>query len=159
MKVLIATDTTPNGGAAVRAAAHRNWPRGTALRVVSVIESPPIIYPVASEFVGGTMYESTPEARKEVEDYLVKQARRVRRLGLKISHTVLLGLPADEIIKAAKVWDADLIMVGSRGQRRFSRFLLGSVALRVASLAPCSVEIVREDGGKAKLAGAKGGTQ
>ena len=47
------------------------------------------------------------------------------------------------IIDAAAEWGADLIVVGSHGQRGIRGFLLGSVAESVARHAKCSVEIVR----------------
>jgi nucleotide-binding universal stress UspA family protein len=37
------------------------------------------------------------------------------------------------------------VVVGSKGMRRASRFLLGSVADKVSHHAPCSVLIVRTD--------------
>ena len=49
----------------------------------------------------------------------------------------------ESIIDSAAEWHADLIVVGSHGQRGIQRFLLGSVAEFVARHAKCSVEIVR----------------
>ena len=54
-----------------------------------------------------------------------------------------MGDIRDTIIDAAAEWRADLIVVGSHGQRGIQRFLLGSVAEFVARHAKCSVEIVR----------------
>jgi len=47
------------------------------------------------------------------------------------------------ILDAAREWRADLIVLGSRGEKGLRRFLLGSVAEFVARHAPCSVLIVR----------------
>jgi len=49
----------------------------------------------------------------------------------------------DSILEAAAKWDADLVVVGSHGQRGIRSLLLGSVAESVARDAKCSVEIVR----------------
>jgi nucleotide-binding universal stress UspA family protein len=53
------------------------------------------------------------------------------------------GDPAQEIIAAAGDHQADLIVVGSRGHGRLAGLLLGSVAQKVVSLAPCPVVVVR----------------
>jgi hypothetical protein len=50
----------------------------------------------------------------------------------------------EEILKAAKRICADFIVVGSKGLTGPRRFLLGSVAHKVARHAPCSVIVVRQ---------------
>lgn len=58
------------------------------------------------------------------------------------------GHPVDEILIEADLGDYDLILVGSRGHRGYSRHFVGTTALRVADLAGCSVLIaknIRED--------------
>ena len=47
--------------------------------------------------------------------------------------------PAHEIIRAATDWEADLIVMGTRGRTGLERLLLGSVARKVLQHAPCSV--------------------
>jgi nucleotide-binding universal stress UspA family protein len=54
------------------------------------------------------------------------------------------GQAANAIVAYAEDHDVDRIVVGSHGRRGLSRFLLGSVAERVARRAPGSVTIVRE---------------
>ena len=53
------------------------------------------------------------------------------------------GQPAAEIVKAAKEWGADLIVIGSHGRRGLTRALLGSVAEVVMRHAHCPVLVVR----------------
>ncbi len=50
---------------------------------------------------------------------------------------------AKEILHAAKGFDADSIVLGSRGLGDFAGLLLGSVAHRVIQLADCPVIVVR----------------
>lgn len=52
---------------------------------------------------------------------------------------VPLGSPGPEIVKAAKEWQADLIMIGSHGRRGITRALVGSVAEGVMRHASCPV--------------------
>jgi len=56
------------------------------------------------------------------------------------------GLPAEEIVKAAQSWPADLIVIGSHGRGGLGRVFLGSVAEAVMHHAPCPVLVVRAKG-------------
>jgi len=53
------------------------------------------------------------------------------------------GSPAWELIAKADQWKPDLIVVGSEGKSALGRFLLGSVAQRIATEARCSVRVAR----------------
>jgi universal stress protein E len=55
---------------------------------------------------------------------------------------VRIGDPAKEVISEAAEWNADLIVVGTRGRSSVSRFLLGSVAGSVLRSASCDVLVV-----------------
>ena len=54
-----------------------------------------------------------------------------------------VGKTATEIVKAAKDWPADLIVIGSHGRGGVNRLLLGSVAEAVMRQAACPVLVVR----------------
>ena len=56
---------------------------------------------------------------------------------------MLHGSPSSQIAKKAKDWNADLVVVGSQGQTAGKLFSLGSVSLKIANEAPCSVRVVR----------------
>jgi nucleotide-binding universal stress UspA family protein len=53
------------------------------------------------------------------------------------------GNAGTEIVKAAREWPADLIVIGSHGRRGFRRAVLGSVAEAVMRNASCPVLVVR----------------
>jgi nucleotide-binding universal stress UspA family protein len=53
------------------------------------------------------------------------------------------GQPAHEILRAASEMEADLIVIGSRGQRGGTGYLLGSVAQKVVRYATASVLITK----------------
>ncbi|HVX18039.1 MAG TPA: universal stress protein [Acidimicrobiales bacterium] len=55
------------------------------------------------------------------------------------------GDPATAILEVAEEFDAELIVVGSKGLGSPAHFLLGSVASRVAHHAPCDVLVVQTD--------------
>jgi nucleotide-binding universal stress UspA family protein len=51
------------------------------------------------------------------------------------------GDPARVIVREAKEWGADLIVMGSSGYSHLKRMLMRSVTQYVVDHAPCSVEI------------------
>lgn len=81
----------------------------------------------------------TTWARREMER-LVKKARAA---GVKTRSTIVEGVPVDRIVRAARARHADLVVMGTHGRTGFSRFLLGSVASRVAAISPSPVLTVR----------------
>jgi nucleotide-binding universal stress UspA family protein len=56
---------------------------------------------------------------------------------------VRLGQPAEEIVVAATESKCDLIVISTRGITGLDRYLIGSVADRVARFAPCPVILLR----------------
>ncbi len=56
------------------------------------------------------------------------------------------GAPGDALLEAAQDFNADLIVVGSKGLTGAARFVLGSVASAVSHHAPCDVMIVHTTG-------------
>ncbi|HIK16273.1 MAG TPA: universal stress protein [Leptolyngbyaceae cyanobacterium M33_DOE_097] len=54
-----------------------------------------------------------------------------------------LGDPGMNICDFAKLWQADLIIIGHRGRSGLAEAMLGSVSNYVAHHSPCSVHIVR----------------
>ena len=54
-----------------------------------------------------------------------------------------VGHPAAEIVRTAKEWPADTIVIGSHGRHGIQRALLGSVAEAVMRQAACPVLVIR----------------
>lgn len=61
----------------------------------------------------------------------------------KATGTLVPGVPWQEILRAAKDHNVDLIVIGTHGRRGISRALLGSVAEKVVRLSPVPVLTVR----------------
>jgi nucleotide-binding universal stress UspA family protein len=61
---------------------------------------------------------------------------------LPVTTLLLDGQPAREIVKAAKQYEHDLIVIGSRGRGRATAALLGSVSHEVLHEAPVPVLVV-----------------
>lgn len=56
---------------------------------------------------------------------------------------IVTGDPAEEIIRLANIYQADLIAIGSRGLTGVKRIIQGSVSSQVVENAPCSVMVVK----------------
>ena len=143
MKILLATDGSEFSLAAARAIAERRWPEGTTVRSLGVAEFvTPAIEPW---YVDTRMMEShREEATTRARDAVLAAEKTLGASELKVSGSVVTGLPKAAIVDEAKEWGADLIVVGSQGLRGITRLLIGSVAEAVAVHAHCSVEVVRE---------------
>jgi nucleotide-binding universal stress UspA family protein len=143
MKILVATDGSKYSEAAVRSVAERPWPKGTNIKLVSVIDPYELIigplYGVA-EVIGHA---------DEVKKYLAQEAlssagKILNSAGLKSAGAALTGDAKARIIDEAKQWGADLVVVGAQGRSGIDRFLQGSVSEAVAIHAHCSVEVIRD---------------
>lgn len=62
--------------------------------------------------------------------------------GIKTEFTQTPGSPGQTISKLAQTWEADLIVMGSRGRKGLRELFLGSVSNYVMHHAPCSALIV-----------------
>jgi nucleotide-binding universal stress UspA family protein len=148
MRILIATDGSIYSDAALESVTEREWPTDSEFRVVSVLEHSSLESITAGEFAF-KLDEIRQEVKQMMTQIASKAADVLSEAKHKTSYVVREGLPAQEILEEAKEWGADLIVVGTHGRKGISRFLLGSVAQRIAVHAKCSVEIVRKPEQKA----------
>ena len=79
-------------------------------------------------------------ARTGVLQFAEKVSKKIGESPPEISVTVVTGDPAEELIKASS--DADMIVVGSRGNGGFARLMLGSVSSKVMHHAACPVTVI-----------------
>ncbi|MBI2015439.1 MAG: universal stress protein [Candidatus Rokubacteria bacterium] len=141
-RILHATDfSTASAPAFAEALALARQERAE-LRLVHVM-TPPALFLEDSYLSARTFREMQSRARRAVEDRLARLRARARRAGVRAGADVREGVPADEIIRAARRRRADLIVVGTHGRSGFARAVLGSVAARVVTLARCPVLTVR----------------
>jgi nucleotide-binding universal stress UspA family protein len=131
-RTLIATDLSPLADLVV--------PRGCELasllfgegnagvRVLLVVGSPPLL---AGGSTGAAFEQiAEHELREYLDDLPVE--------GCDLQPVVRLGEPADEILREAADWKADLIVTGTHGRSGIKRLLLGSVAESVLNRASCN---------------------
>ena len=74
---------------------------------------------------------------------LAEARARLDAAGLAYSYHVAVGTPAEAIVQAAQEQHVDQIVISAHGQNTLSSMLLGSVASKVAHLAPVPVLLVK----------------
>jgi nucleotide-binding universal stress UspA family protein len=113
-----------------------------ALTIVHVLT--PIV-PVAGEaYVLPETYERIESAaRAAAQKQLDRLGRSAQSAGVRAAGALLTGAPHDQIVRAARSRRADVVVLGTHGRTGLARLFLGSVAARVAALAPCPVLTVR----------------
>jgi nucleotide-binding universal stress UspA family protein len=140
MKVLMGIDDSQFSGIVTRAVVTQLRAGNTEVLVLHVLQP---VEPVPPPEMS-TGYAPELDDEKKAAHALVEQiAGKLRAAGFKAETTIKVGDPTLRIIETASEWKADLIVLGSHGQRGLRNFLLGSVSESVARDAKCSVEIAR----------------
>ncbi len=106
------------------------------LIVISVIQPPEPADIVEVDAIIDSATQHYEELFKELKE-------KAKEKGISIKTEVLIGHPADQIVRYAKDQSCDVIVLGRKGKSRIERWLLGSVTKRVSSYAPCTVIIVK----------------
>jgi nucleotide-binding universal stress UspA family protein len=68
-----------------------------------------------------------------------------QKLSFKSELELVSGDPAEEIIRLANIYKADLVVIGSRGLTGMNKIVQGSVSSQVVEEAHCSVLVVKGD--------------
>lgn len=147
MKILLAVDGSPYSDAAIDTVAQRPWPRETEVKVITAVEMPTVIgmepWATAPDYFEQLEIAVRNAAKEVIEGALQKLKANPDRT-LKLTSEIIQGPPRQVIVEEADHWNADLIVMGSRGLGAWNRLLLGSVSSGVIHHAKCSVEIVRQ---------------
>mgnify|MGYP000949849132 CR=1 FL=1 len=118
---------------------------GAVLALITVVQPLPATVGAEGTIIA-EMRTTVPGMMTDMaEDYLNrmrdKQCAEIRD---QTSTQVAVGVPFVEIVRAAREFEADLIVMGSHGRTGLEHLLIGSVAERVVRKAPCSVLVVRD---------------
>ena len=137
--ILLATDGSEDAALAARAAADLAAKLDARLHVVHAWQVPAPAYPAAPP---ADLFEW------DAREVLSKELKRIGNAGVDVAEAHLrMGNPVNEIVELAEELGRSLIVLGSRGQGRLKRLVLGSVSEGVAHHASCPVLIVRGDQG------------
>jgi nucleotide-binding universal stress UspA family protein len=139
-RILVAVDGQPCADALAGFLTRHCWAADSTFLILHVIDTD-VVLDIEPKYWEHALKKAETQGRALVGEL----AERVRKAqpGLLVEEMLLQGNPKDLILDAVSDWGADLVVLGSRGRRGLTRFLLGSVSQAVASHAPCSVLVVR----------------
>jgi len=139
--ILFPTDFTPHARSALKYAAA--FARAGGRRVV--------LFSVQTGRVPANLM-TLPERilQNQEKNWLLQLRGQVRELltdpsfeGLEVDPVIVEGEPADEIAKAIREYDIDLVTVVTHGRRGLARAVFGSTAEEIIAEAPCPVLTIR----------------
>jgi nucleotide-binding universal stress UspA family protein len=149
MKVLLATDGSKAGSAAVDAVRKLRLDGKDEIKAISVVD---MAIPAAIDIYGGYLPDTADlekSARANAEKILTEATLQLNTYFTQdapaITTEVLFGSPESRIVEMAEQIHADMIVMGSHGYNVWERLLLGSVSNSVVHHAPCSVLVVRAE--------------
>jgi nucleotide-binding universal stress UspA family protein len=89
-----------------------------------------------------TVVSVAPEGAAYSADLLTSARERLLHRHVTATYMQPVGEPADELVDAAAVLEADLVVVGRHSRGPLRRLVLGSVSADVVRRAPCDVLVV-----------------
>ena len=143
VRLLIGNDGSSEAAAVIDEICRRSWPAGAEVRILAVHESF-----VATNAERISLDPHVYDKINEDEHFRLRLAsskaeEKLRHSGLVVSSIVEEGDPKEALVRQARDWKADTVLIGARGMGKVERFLLGSVSSATVAHAPCTVEIVR----------------
>ena len=147
MKILVPVDGSKYSMEGVKVALDYAKTKGAEITLMTVT---PYIAGLDLEISAKELQTIEASMKSRGEDVL-EEAQKILKAGDVKSKTIISSAvsAADEIVSTAEKEKVDLIIIGSRGLgSAASRFLMGSVASKVVTHAPCSVYVTKMPGKK-----------
>jgi nucleotide-binding universal stress UspA family protein len=145
MKNLIAIDDSACSETVVESVLSGYWPAGSLFNLITIVEPLNIQYALSGALYYDAIAEAQTDFNNQRRKFLNEKAEQLnKKFGEnKVASRIIDGDVVTSIIDEALEWDADLIILGSHGRSGFQKLLLGSVADKVVSRSPCSVQIIK----------------
>ena len=143
-RILVPVDGSPTSNAGLREAIALAKEQGAELQIVHVVDQHSVIMLSGEAVVH--LDEMMANLTRAGQAILRKAQALAQKGGLRAS-TVLLetlaGPAADPIVKQAKKWRADVMVIGTHGRRGIRRLVMGSDAEQIVRSSPVPVLLVR----------------
>lgn len=141
-KVLVPIDFSDTSKKALHYALRFAEQFGCEITLLHIVEQ---ATPMVGAPLGIEVFPQLPDDSIAAKKELVALAARSRTNGSNsIRSMIRIGHAPNEITKAAKELDVDLIVIATHGYTSWRHLCLGSTAERVVRAAPCPVLVVRE---------------
>ena len=104
----------------------------------------PVIPLMGDGYISPKVYDDMERSMRAYgQKQIDKLVAKAKGAGVRVRPLLLEGAAADRIVRAARSYHADLVVIGTHGRTGLARVFLGSVAERVVGTAPCPVLTVR----------------
>jgi nucleotide-binding universal stress UspA family protein len=144
MRLLLAIDDSPHSESAIRSLRDDMSPDGHEVLVLHAVQ------PVTSspddestQRVFGERVTEPDEAFAGGAELVRKTAARLAKWGFRVELAVEEGDARSAILRRAKSWHPDLIVMGSHSRKPLERVLLDSISDSVMRDANCSLLIIK----------------
>lgn len=147
-RILVPVDGSPTATAGLREALRIAKPMGARVRLVYVIDEFPVVQSEAYGFTGVDLVRALADEGKIV---LARAVRLAAGKGVKAESGLArsaMGRVGEVIVREARKWRADLIVMGTHGRRGLSHVVLGSDAETVIRASRAPVLLIRSARGR-----------
>jgi len=140
-KILFPTDFSAYSGHALKYAVAMAQSFKAKLVVLHICE-----HPIAASGIDAYRF-AIPQYVVDLEQHQRKAldtlVAELRQNHLDVEPVFIIGKPYQEIIKTAKQYEVDVIIMSTHGNKGVSHLVFGSTAEKVVRLAPCPVLTVK----------------
>ena len=142
-RILHPSDFSKASAAAFTKAVELAKTNGAELVLLHVL-APPLALMAGEGYVSPTVYEDLEQsARAYASKELARLVAKAKKAGVRAKAVLRDGVAHEQIVRAARSPQADMIVIGTHGRTGLAKLFLGSVAGRVVSTAKCPVMTVR----------------
>jgi nucleotide-binding universal stress UspA family protein len=145
-RILVAIDGSQNGQRALEAAVELAKGLKAELRIAHVVYIPTLFWSMGVSGAAVPSQEIEEDAAKAGRQLLAKAVKFAKDSGVANPKDELvtdLVSPAQGLVQLAERDEADVVVVGTRGNGGFKKLVLGSVANSVLHYADCSVLVTK----------------
>ncbi len=142
-RILVPLDGSARAESAIPLAARLARASGGSIFLAQVATIPVMYESYNGASIVGEMLDTEVQ---NAEDYLQGEKACETLSGIPVEASVLVGAPAQTLLRVATMFKADLIVMTSQGRAGVKRWLLGSVAQKIARHSPIPVLVLRETG-------------
>ena len=146
-RILVPLDGSERAERSIQVAAHMARKASGCVILVRIVETPVEYWSSLSQVPTASLVETAIESEiDESERYLATLAASPLLAGITVQTVTLFGQVAPSILSAANTYTADIIVISSHGYTGMKRWVMGSVAEKIARHATIPVLILRDGG-------------
>lgn len=144
-RILVPLDGSQRAERSIPVAARMARTSSGFVILVRIVETPVEYWSSLAQIPSATLVETAIEAEvAEAEHYLDALATSPRLKGITVQTVTLFGQVAPSILSAANTYNADIILMSSHGYTGMKRWVMGSIAEKIARHATLPVLILRD---------------